>query len=403
MLGRRESVERRGRSPAWRAAFTAVLAAGMAASTFGQFVFGVLAPYLLDEFDISRSQLGLLTTSTFVVGGIASPIAGRLVDRIGGRRVFVGSLALVCAATAGMAVAPSYLWMLFGAAASGAALASCNPTTNRLIADHTVAGERGVIMGVKQAGVQFGALYIGTLVPAAAAAVGWRGALAATAVMPLAGMAAALRLIPADPARRPDAPPLPAASKHMKTTARWMSLYALLMGTGVAVIGAYLPLYAREEAGFSLEKAGALAATIGFIGVLSRVAWGWGTERLPHFSLPLAVMAVGSAAAALLALAAPASGGWILWGVAVMFGTTAVTWNAVGMLAIVAEVESEEAGRASGYVQTGFYAGFVVSPALFGYSVDVTGSYAWGWSGAAVAFAAAAFVAAMWHRARRAA
>lgn len=372
----------------------------MAASTFVQFFFGNLAPFLLDEFEVSRSRLGLLTTAAFVVGGMGSLPAGHLVDRLGGRKVFVGLLGLVITSTVAMALAPSFAAMLFGAALAGGALAACNPTTNKLIAAHTAPGERGWIVGIKQAGVQFGAFFTGAVLPATAVALGWRPALAVTIVVPAAAIAAVFLLIPPEAGATED-PRSGADRTSLTSTVWWMTAYASLMGAGVAAIGAWVPLYAKEGVGLSVNTAGAIAAVVGLVGIASRVAWGWGTERIGQFSMPLAVMGFGSTVASLLLIAAASTGPWLLWVAAVLFGATAVTWNAVGMLAIVAEVENDAAGIASGFVLAGFYAGFVVSPILFGYSVDRTGVYTWGWGGIAVVFFAATVVALAWDASRR--
>lgn len=372
----------------------------MAASTFVQFFFGNLAAFLLDEFGVSRSRLGLLTTVAFVVGGLGSLPAGHLVDRLGGRKVLVGLLGLVIVATLGMALSPSFGAMLLGAALAGGALAGCNPTTNKLIADHTEPGERGWIVGIKQAGVQFGAFFTGAILPVTAVALGWRLALAVTIVVPVIALAAALLLIPSDSGSSKH--PRPGADRaSLSSTVWWMTAYAALMGAGVAAIGAWIPLYAQEGVGMSVNSAGVIAAAIGLIGIVSRVGWGWGTERIGQFSMPLAVMGFGSTFASLLLIAAPGTSSLLLWVAAVIFGATAVTWNAVGMLAIVAEVDSDAAGTASGFVLSGFYAGFVVSPILFGYSVDRTGAYVWGWGGIALVFSAATVVALAWDASRR--
>jgi predicted MFS family arabinose efflux permease len=372
----------------------------MAASTILQFLFGVLAPFLIDEFGISRSQLGLLTTAAFVVGGLVSPSAGGLVDRIGGRRVFIASMVLMAAAISGMAAAPSFVWVMLGAALAGFTLASCNPTTNKLISAHIAVGERGVIMGVKQAGVQFGAFAVGFTIPTAADWWGWRSAMAMTTVLPLACAVAVLLLVPHDRREQLDDRPR-AEVPRLTPLVGWMAGYAFLMGGGVAIVGAYLPLYAREEVGLSVGTAGMLAGVIGLIGIVSRIAWGWGTERLGDYPLALGILGIGAVVATLAALLAPDVGQWMIWGAAVLFGLTAITWNAIGMLAIVAEVGTHAAGRASGLVQSGFYGGFVVTPALFGYSVDRTQEWSWGWWGVVAMFTGAAVVAFSWLASRR--
>ena len=70
------------------------------------------------------------------------------------------------------------------------------------------------------------------------------------------------------------------------------------------------------------------------------------------------------------------------------------------MLLVLSEVGIAEAGRASGWVLLGFYGGFAVSPSIFGYSVDETGSWVLGWSGVAAIFALAAALAWVWYRRR---
>lgn len=391
---------RRVHSPAWRAGFATVLAVAMATGTLSQFAFSVLAPFLIDEFDITRFQLGMLTTAMFTLGAIGSLPAGRLVDRLGGRRVLIASMGIVVVAVVVMASAPLFPVMVIGATLAGCALAAGNPTTNKLVAVHIPTGRRGVIMGVKQAGVQVGGFAMGAALPAAAEATDWRLALALVSVVPIAGIVAALRIVPADERAesRPDRRPLLIAA--LKPVVRTTAIYGFLMGLGVAATSAYLPLYAEERIGMPVTTAGLVAATIGGVGVFSRVLWGWATERHGRFALPMSVLGVGSATATLLVMLADSAGAGWLWVAAVLHGATAITWNSVGMLLVLAEVGAEEAGRASGWVLLGFYSGFALSPSIFGYSVDASGDYVLGWGGVTCVFALAAVLAWVWYRRR---
>jgi predicted MFS family arabinose efflux permease len=219
-------------------------------------------------------------------------------------------------------------------------------------------------------------------------------------VLPLACAAAVLILVPHDRRAELDHRPTDEA-RRLTPLVGWLTTYAFLMGGGVAIVGAYLPLFAREEVGLSVGTAGMLAGVIGGIGIASRIAWGWGTERLGDYPLALGILGVGAVAASLATLLAPDVGSWMIWAAAVLFGLTAITWNAIGMLAIVAEVGTHAAGRASGLVQSGFYGGFVVTPALFGYSVDRTEEWTLGWWGVVAMFAGASAVAFTWLVSRR--
>ena len=382
-----------------RARFAAALSGIMAVATFSQFSFGILAGYLLDEFAISRSQLGLLTTALFIVGGLCSPPAGRLVDVWGGRRVALAAMAIATTGVWAMAAAPSFVLMLVGAALAGLALASSNPTTNSLVAAHISPGERGVTMGVKQAGVQVGGFGVGLALPWMAEQIGWRGAMATLGVISIAAFIAIIMVIPPD-AQVTEPSGSARTSAPLEAGVWWMTAYALLMGAGVAGISAYLPLYSQEEVGLSVGSAGLLVATMGAVGIASRVTLGWVTEHFGHIEVFLLLMAVGSVLASAMVLLAAPSAPWLLWVAAVTFGVSAVTWNTVGMIAVLAEVAPEDAGRASGYVQSAFYAGFAASPVVLGYSIDATDDYRIAWLSVALAFVLAAVVAGMWRRMR---
>jgi hypothetical protein len=141
-----------------------------------------------------------------------------------------------------------------------------------------------------------------------------------------------------------------------------------------------------------------VAATIGLVGIFSRIIWGWASERMRHFSLPLLLLGFGAVLAVLLLAAVEVVGLWLAWPAAALFGATAVTWNSVGMLAVITSSGVGMAGRASGVVTFGFYIGFVASPMLFGLLVDRGAGYTLAWLLVAATFAVTALVIAAWRR-----
>jgi len=381
-----------------RLAFGVVLALAMGTGTFAGYAFGVLGPDLIDEFDISRFQLGLLTTVFFLVGGPLSLVAGPATDRFGPKRVMLIAFAIAAGALIAMALAPAYPALLLSAGFAGLALASGNPVTNKLVAVHLARGTRGLVMGGKQAGVQVGAFLAGAMLAPLAVQVGWRPALGWAAVVPILALLAAVVIVPRDAAPAPAGAGETDAPRILPGGVRWLAVYAFLMGSGVAAVNAYLPLYLVERAGASQELAGAVVATIGLVGIFSRLLWGWASERLPTFSLPLLLLGAGAVVAIGLVLAIERVGLWVAWPAAILLGATAVTWNAVGNLAVISESGSGLAGRASGLLTFGFYMGFVGSPMLFGLLVDATGSYTLAWSLVGLGFAGTVAVILGWRR-----
>jgi predicted MFS family arabinose efflux permease len=391
----------RSRTATSRLAFAVSLALMMGSGTFAGYAFGVLGPDLRRDFEISRFELGLLTTAFYLVGGSLSLVAGRATDHFGARRVMFVSLSCAAAALVAMSLSPTYGVLLLLAALAGVALAAGNPVTNKLIAIHMAPGGRGLVMGGKQSGVQVGAFVAGAVLAPLAVAIGWRAALAWSALIPLVGIVLALAVVPADRHSAPAA--AEGRSGPLPRSVFWLAAYAFVMGSGVATVNAYMPLYLVERADAAQELAGGVAATIGLVGIFSRIAWGWASERMSHFSLPLLLLGFGAVVAVLLLAAVETVGLWLAWPAAALFGATAVTWNSVGMLAVITSSGVGMAGRASGVVTFGFYIGFVASPMLFGLLVDSTSGYTLAWLLVAVGFALTGLVIAAWRRSEAAA
>ena len=365
------------------------LALGMAVATHAQFVLGALGPLLRDAIGLTRGELGLVFTLMFAVGGVCSPLAGRIIDAIGGRRALVvlfvaGGTGLLTFATA------SALTSLFlGAVFAGVAMSLGNPATNTVIAGVTRPEGRGTVVGGTQAGVQAGALYAGSVAPAVAVGVGWRGGLASGVLLALAGLAAALVLVPRTARVERRAEPLEPAEHR---ASRRLGGYAFLMAAAASCVFAYLPLYANEEVGYAPAIAATVAAAFGVVGLVSRITIGRLADLFPDRAVPLAAMGATAALAIGLLGLAPSQGRVWLWIGCVVFGFSGVAWPAVVMLGVVRAVRPAAMGRVSGRVSIGLFAGLLVTPALFGWSVDSTGSYAAGWSGVALLFLAAATV-----------
>lgn len=362
----------------------------MAFTSLAGFAIGALAPFFIDDLDLSRLELGLLVSIVFAVASVLSVVVGGVVDRLGARRLLGASMLVGAASLGAFALAPGYPWLVLAAVVGGVAMASGNPVTNKLVVVHVPAGRRGTIMGVKQSGVQAGAFLAGLLLPVLAALLGWRWALGVAALA--AAAAATLSLVV------PPNPPAPAGEAlrpepgDRGAPIAWLVLYAFLMGVGLAVVVAYLPLYAHERLGFSEQAAGAVASVVGLSAGLFGVVWSRSSHRFRRLSTPLALIAALSVPSLLLLAAAPALAPWLLWPAAAACGATAFSWNATGMLAVVTAVGSRRAGHASGQVLLGFYAGLSVAPFAFGWSVDRLDTYAPGWIAVAVCFGLAALV-----------
>lgn len=374
--------------------FNLVLMWAMVSATAAVAVLSVLATFIIEDLSISRGQYGLLLASVTAITAVASPAAGRVTDRIGGRNAVIVVYASSALALLVFSVAPVFVAMFVGSLV-GAGGAAANPSTNKLIATYTVAGRRGVAIGIKQAGPQVGGFAAGLLAPWGATTIGWRPTVVITALAAAVGIAFVVQLIPADP---------PLASRRSRSLlplphdVRWVAGYGFLIAVGGSA-AFFVPLFAEEAVGLSPQMGGLAAALIGAVAILGRLAWARLSVSSVRFLWPLAIIAALSALGAAAFLASIAVGPGSMWVGAVLIGLSSSSWTSVGSLAVMSIAGAERAGQATGFVWLGFLAGLAVGPPVFGWTVDRTGSYAWMWVIALVAFiAGAALMAAWWAR-----
>ena len=387
------------RSSAQRIGLAVTLTGAISVATLVPTLLSVLAPLVTADLGLSRSAFGVLVTCVFIGGGLTSVKAGGIVDQLGGRRTLLLLYALGTVTIGLVAVAPNYWWLLGAAFLAGFPGALSNPVTNQVISTQVPAGRRGLVVGFKQSGAQVAQTTGGLVLPPLALALGWRGAALVVATLPLVGVVATHRLLRPQPVptSRPAIVPL-----VIKGPIASLTIYALLMSLGTAAVITYLPLFAFEVLGFSVPAAGVVASVSGVAGFLGRIVWGRAAELLISPSIALIVIAGASVASVVALLLAPGAV-WLVWPAAVAYGATAGAWSAVGMLAVLNDVDPAQAGRASGVVLLGFYGGFITSPILFGSLADRTGSYAAGWVLVGIVFLGSVAVALRWHRQRGAA
>lgn len=382
-----------------RIVFSSLLFVAMGAATFTAASIGILATFIIDDLSITRAELGVVLAVVNVAAAVLSPIAGRITDRIGGKAAIIALFVLAGATFLLIGTAVGYGMLLFGALAGAFSQASANPATNKLIAEDLPEGERGVITGIKQSGVQFGIFLGGVSVPSLAVALGWRGAYLVVAAIPLVFALVAIWAIPSAPAS--ERSHRERNRGRLPTAIWWLAAYGFLSGFSGAVVY-FVPLYAEETLGWSVFVGGIAAAVVAFVAVPGRILWSRHAEQSGAFRQSLAVMAGLSVVAAVLFHASSWGAAWLLWPAAVLIAVGSSSWNSVGMLAVMVEAGSAATGRASGIVLFGFLTGLGLGPPIFGALIDATESYDSMWLLSALTALGAGGVIWAWHRSVRA-
>ena len=88
-------------------------------SHFFHLMLPPLFPWLMKDFSLSYTDVGLLTTTFFVISGIGQALAGFVVDRVGGWRVLCFGVGMLALSGVVLGLATSYPWLMLSATCAG--------------------------------------------------------------------------------------------------------------------------------------------------------------------------------------------------------------------------------------------------------------------------------------------
>jgi predicted MFS family arabinose efflux permease len=237
-------------------------------------------------------------------------------------------------------------------------------------------GQRGWITGLKQSGETIAVILAGSLLPALALLAGWRVAILSLALIAIVALVAGWVLVQktADGTSRHE----PQWEAALRPSIGWLNGYNLAMGAGGGAVTAYLPLYAHEEGHLSVAAAGGVVVLAGVVGGVARLLWSRWSETTLGFPVALSSLAAIAVGSGVVLLAAPGVGSPAFWAGAALWGVSGLAFGPVAMLAVMAESDSTNTGRASGLNVFYFGLGFTLTPPLFGLLVDQSHDYSVG-------------------------
>jgi MFS family permease len=322
------------------------------------FLVGGLAVQITDELRFSPAGLGLAVSVYFGVSALASVPAGRLVGRYGPASTARAGIALAAASLLAVAtLAHSFTGLVAILAAGAAANAVGQLAANLALAEQVPAARQGLSFGIKQSAIPVSTLLSGAAVPAVALTLGWRWAFVAGAGLALA----ALPLVTPDGRTR-------ARRQHRRDGGRAtvplavVGVAATLAAAAANALGTFL-VDSAVTRGLAPGLAGLTLTLGGAVCVAGRLGAGWLADRRSggHVGVLSAMLVVGAAGLALLALPAPAA---LVAGVLLGFG---LGWAWPGLLNYaVVQLNPAAPAAATSITQTGVYAGGCAGPLVFG-------------------------------------
>ena len=362
----------------------------LAVGTFAQtatcsFLYGMpmLVPALRHHDGLSLFQASLLISAP-IVGLLLTLIAwGALADRYGERVVIATGVATAAAVLAVAAVARPIAVEAVLLGLAGAAAASVNAASGRVVMGWFPVNERGLAMGVRQTAQPIGVALAAAVLPALGAQAGPRAALLFPAALCAVAAVLVFALV-ADPARAGRGPgePAPLSPYRRSSTLARVHLASSLLVVPQFAVASFTLTYLVTVRHWDAAAAGRWIFVFQLAGALGRIASGVWSDKVRSRLRPMRQLAVASMLLmALLALGAVTDARWIV----VVFAVGAVITVADNGLAYTAVAElagPSWSGRALGVHNTSQnIASLITAPIL----AAIIGNSHYGWAFAVAA------------------
>jgi MFS family permease len=335
---------------------------------------GLVVPFLLiylhNDRGIGLGIAGLVLATNAGVSLVAGPVAGALVDRVGGKLMLTAALGFLTVGFAGYAFVESPAHGFLASAVTGIGNGAFWPAQSTLIAGLTTRAQRSATFAMQRVVMNLG-IGLGGVAGGFIATESFR-ALFLLDALTFVAYAGVLTLFVHDPGRQE---PRPERSGSYRTVFRHkifmalMAANALYIGAGIAQLE-ILPAFAKNEAGVSERGIGWLFLINTMVVVLFQLPTTKlieGRRRVPF----LALVGVVSATAWLLV---PASGLWLagagafaLLAAAVMvFAVGECLHGAVQPALVVDLADPRLIGRYMAISALSWQVGFTIGPAAGG-------------------------------------
>lgn len=379
---------------------------------------GVLFPFIQEDLDVTRAELGLITAGMLIGGAPAVVLAGWLVDRLGVRLVQSVALVGVTAGVLAFSQIDSLLQGVLLATFMGIGITVTAPSYVKAIVSWVPVRRRGSGLGITEAGVPIAGIIATVVLSLLAETVGWRWAVGVLAIMTGTSCVVFFALYRDRPSdeTQPEtrAPGEGRVVLVLKNRAIWLAaLGGAALSTLHFILISFLVLFLKEDMGASSLVAGAVLALAMAGGAVGRLTWGLVADFLLRGSRVhiLVMLGVLSAIASALFGSIPTTTPMVLIGLLAVFaGATMLGWTGLFSLVLSDLAGPDLIGTTVGFAIMMLRLGSFGAAPLFGLIVDQTAessigvnsySFAW-WGVAAFGVVGAVLLAFVRPQARRA-
>ncbi|MFC4536557.1 MFS transporter [Sphaerisporangium dianthi] len=353
-----------------------------AAAAFFVQGIGAIGLHLRRDLELNTTQLSLLLSAAQLLPLAGLLVAGRLLDRHDERWVVgIGALVVAVALAAGGA-APGYVSLLVVLLIVGAGYSTIQPGGGKSVASWFDTSQRGLAMGIRQAGLPLGGVLAAFALPSLATVFGWRSTLVAGALVALSGAVAFMAFY----RRPPDRRPMPATSRvrldllrepYMKKII-WSGTSMVSVHSGVGLLTV---LYLHEVTSMAADSAALVYVAVQCAGALGRVclaAWS-DRNRSGRYACVLTCLAAVIIGMAMLTTPIGRSPvvACLLF---VWLGFFGIGWYGPWVAYAAESAPPDHTGFALGLAMAVNQVAVILAPPVLGLLTDLTGGFASAWA-----------------------
>lgn len=331
------------------------------------FLYGLpmLVPQLRAELGISLGTAGALVGAPAIGLLLTLVLWGAIADRHGERLVIAIGLLLAAGLLLWAASLHSVVLLGLALAAAGAAGASVNAASGRMVLGWFAPSERGLAMGLRQTAQPLGVALAALLLPAVAG----RWSVGAALLLPaaLCGLVGVLVLVFVLDPPRPGTASGHSAGSPYRTPVLWrLHAASTLLVVPQFTVSAFSMSYLVSARHWDPLAAGRLLFAAQLLGAFGRIGAGRWSDQVGSRLRPMRQLAVASAAVMLAVAAGDAAGSVLVIAALVAGAVITVADNGLGFTAVAELAGSAWAGRALGAQNTAQNLASALTPGLLG-------------------------------------
>ena len=363
----------------WRVVLAACFGVMAGFGSLFVYTFAVFVKPLGAAFGWNREEISLGFGLAAMTVGACSPLIGRLIDRVGPRRIILPCMAVFGCGMAGLSLLRGGLWQFYaicvviGVVGNGAAHLAYSRSISTWFQRRL-----GTALAFVMVGAGLGAMVLPVFAQAIVSQFGWRAAYAALGGLALVlGLPLSWRYVFE---RSDGVRPAVAPVEHSGMTFRqglgayafWI-IVAVLFVSSISMNGAITHLSALlTDRGISAKDAAWCASILGGSSILGRVGTGWLLDRFFGARVAFAISLVTAGGIFLLARATSFSAGGVA---AALIGVGAGGEAAITPYLLTRYFGLRAFSTLYGLTWTFYAAAGALGPVILGRAFDSTGSY----------------------------